>query len=607
MKKIISLLGAVCIFLSIFTFGATAATISGFPNLVSLNQGMEISSDNFSDGLISKKMDNKFGYVDINGNIVIEFRFDNQSRFSEGLAPVCESYGLYGYINTRGEYVIPPQYLDAKGFEDGRAIVSTGDDSYTIIDKTGKVLTDTYSNIYSTASSPYTIPPVPGYTIVKDGKAGFMDKNLKVIVPAEFSFVQMYSADYALVINNESYGIYDIRAEKLIVTPNYYGITEIYENMFVYKLNGRLIGVKDFEGNEILTPLSARTVFILSDNSFLINYSNSTVKITDRSGTTLLSFDGVSYAEPNEYGNITLYRNSGEQSLISPSGNTIIPPQYDQVFEITDRIVANIDGKSYLFDKRGNLLRELNFEVNYYLSANIANGYLICNDELYGACDNNFNIIIPLKYVNIYSYGHHGIYYAYEARNTQSYELNSIIIIDKTAASHEITAPITDFVSITRSANLSPAYLMLGRNLVKSESGFRHVDPLNPEVLPLLESDRTLVPIRCIYNLLVGAAIEWHQEKQIASFALPGRSVAISPDSKMVEVYTFNEETRKIDADIQEIDVPARIINDRTFIPLRAVSELLGINVAWHPIGIIGIGVNEITNPDEILQNFNID
>ncbi len=63
--------------------------------------------------------------------------FEDALPFSEGLAAV-KNNGLWGYIDTNGEYVVQPQYEQATGFTGGSAAVYGGG-MWQIIDRTGTV------------------------------------------------------------------------------------------------------------------------------------------------------------------------------------------------------------------------------------------------------------------------------------------------------------------------------------------------------------------------------------------------------------------------------------------------------------------------------------
>lgn len=94
------------------------------------------------------------------------------------------------------------------------------------------------------------------------------------------------------------------------------------------------------------------------------------------------------------------------------------------------------------------------------------------------------------------------------------------------------------------------------------------------DVMPLIENSRTLVPIRVISESL-GYLVVWDNEN---------REVKISKDSKNLtlkigsNVISLEDEKKK---DKISIDAPAKIIKNRTFVPLRAVAELFGEKVNW--------------------------
>lgn len=68
----------------------------------------------------------KYGYIDRNGNIVIDFQFATANSFSEGLAVASFDHKKYGYINHSGEWAIEPLFDYAGNFSDGKARVQIG-------------------------------------------------------------------------------------------------------------------------------------------------------------------------------------------------------------------------------------------------------------------------------------------------------------------------------------------------------------------------------------------------------------------------------------------------------------------------------------------------
>ncbi|GEM_PF-844819 len=108
----------------------------------------------FMDGLLlvgkrhtSKEgyINTKYYYIDTLCQIKIDLAakgYRDGEEFSAGLAAVKNDEGVYGYIDTKGALVIPFQYQYAWYFypTSKLARVKLKDDSYVLIDKTGKVV-----------------------------------------------------------------------------------------------------------------------------------------------------------------------------------------------------------------------------------------------------------------------------------------------------------------------------------------------------------------------------------------------------------------------------------------------------------------------------------
>ena len=96
-------------------------------------------------------------------------------------------------------------------------------------------------------------------------------------------------------------------------------------------------------------------------------------------------------------------------------------------------------------------------------------------------------------------------------------------------------------------------------------------EQLNFDILPITENDRTLVPMRAIFEAL-GAEVEWENETQTATATKDGIKVSVTIDSNRMQ--KNGEEI--------ELDVPARLVEDsRTLVPLRAISEAFGCQIEW--------------------------
>lgn len=70
----------------------------------------------------------------------------------------------------------------------------------------------------------------------------------------------------------------------------------------------------------------------------------------------------------------------------------------------------------------------------------------------------------------------------------------------------------------------------------------------------------------------MGAEVDWDEQTQTATVRQNEQSVAFSVDGQ----------TAQVNAAPVEMQVPARIINGKTMVPLRFFSENLGYDVTWE-------------------------
>ncbi len=90
------------------------------------------------------------------------------------------------------------------------------------------------------------------------------------------------------------------------------------------------------------------------------------------------------------------------------------------------------------------------------------------------------------------------------------------------------------------------------------------------DVEPIIKNDRTLVPMRAIFEAL-GAEVTWDNTERAAIGKKDGNTVKI----KIGEAALYKNGERI------ELDCAAEIANDRTLVPVRAIAEAFGAHVDW--------------------------
>lgn len=88
---------------------------------------------------------------------------------------------------------------------------------------------------------------------------------------------------------------------------------------------------------------------------------------------------------------------------------------------------------------------------------------------------------------------------------------------------------------------------------------------------PVLDNGRTLVPMRVIFEAL-GAEVSWDAGTKTAIGIKDGKKVSL----------TIGKNEIVVDGKAKSLDVPAKIINDKTMIPVRAVAEAFDCTVNWN-------------------------
>lgn len=134
------------------------------------------------------------------------------------------------------------------------------------------------------------------------------------------------------------------------------------------------------------------------------------------------------------------------------------------------------------------------------------------------------------------------------------------------------------------------------------------------DVAPIIENDRTLVPVRVISESL-GAIVEWDAEEQLVSimdvdidlnnlddelnilkfknfFILAiGETELIKVNADYMQklltdelkegIHEVSDEDVEKNSTIVPMDTAAKIVNGRTMVPIRVIAEQLGVKVDW--------------------------
>ncbi len=242
-----------------------------------------------------KSKDNKWGFIDRSGKVVILLEYEDAGNFSEGFAPVKKE-GKWGYISRSGEMKIPFEFDEASNFSEEYAVVS------------------------------------------KNGEAGFIDKN--GVSPTGFVFdsAKPFRYGVAVVKKGDENHVINKKWETIYVSKSLTVLSPIGDNVYADGLifpplvkNDRVIMSKD----------DADRVYPEFENSLLVFEKNRKFGAIDSDGNIVApaKFDRVSILN-NGY---LLVREGSKKGLMNKSGEYVLeikPKYYDIRVLDSGKIVA---------------------------------------------------------------------------------------------------------------------------------------------------------------------------------------------------------------------------------------------------------------------------
>ncbi len=234
----------------------------------------------FSEGLARVLGPNdKWGYIDTSDNLIIQFKYSLGSDFSNGFATVKNDAYLEGCIDKTGKEFLPLIYKDVNIASNGMIIVENKYGKYGILDYNGIQKVPFIYNYISDESEglcaveqgdkwgcinkegnvvidflyDYVGPFSEGLCAVKKGgKWGYIDKNGKVVIDFLYDFPKGFLDGYAIVKQGEKWGVIN-KLGKFIVECMYDGIDRLGPNCLIINQNG-MYGMMSLNGDIMITP-----------------------------------------------------------------------------------------------------------------------------------------------------------------------------------------------------------------------------------------------------------------------------------------------------------------------------------------------------------------
>lgn len=228
------------------------------------------------------------------------------SNFHNGLASYKDTDGKRGYINEQGDIVIEAKYKEADSFsKDGIAIVEIEIKDtvtkYSAIDKTGKEL----FSFSSTQYSEYGFFNEGYLPVLKNGEVLLLDKSGKKGITLGKSTELDYIGYYGFVdgiskfYDGASFGLKDNKGN-ILIRAKYDDIWPINHNKFIVTKQAKF-GLID-KDDKVIIPFDRKILIQIKDNIFVVG-DDKTVSFINEKGEDIGS---------NNFINLSFYSGPGE-------------------------------------------------------------------------------------------------------------------------------------------------------------------------------------------------------------------------------------------------------------------------------------------------------
>jgi len=207
-------------------------------------------ADLFSEGLAAVGNGKKYGFINVKGDTVISFLFDETFMgFNNRLSDVTLNDSC-GYIDKQGKIVVPLKYETCYPFMSAYAQVETFDGDELLIDKKGK----TYEIGEISKKQRLWIPRevYSGSFTTSTGQGRKNNKGDTMVPPIYKATGNLSDNMYIVQDKLGKWGAFNNKG-KLIVQPQFDELWHFYEGLANFKLNAKW-GFVDKKGNVVIEP-----------------------------------------------------------------------------------------------------------------------------------------------------------------------------------------------------------------------------------------------------------------------------------------------------------------------------------------------------------------
>ena len=197
----------------------------------------------FVNGRATVRQNGLWGMIDANQDIIVPFQYDRLGNLIEDRV-LFQKNDKYGFFDSNGNSVIPAHFDGARDFYNGIAPVSV-DKKWGFVNKAGEIIVQPrFEDVQSF---------MEGMAAVKqDNHWGFIDTRDKLIIPCRYENVNPFSNGLAAIEMDKRWGYINKNAE-LVIKPQFNKAEIFMDSRAVVQVNNSY-GVIDKSGKMIIDP-----------------------------------------------------------------------------------------------------------------------------------------------------------------------------------------------------------------------------------------------------------------------------------------------------------------------------------------------------------------
>jgi hypothetical protein len=345
----------------------------------------------FREGLAGASRNDKFGFINEQGEWAISPRFPNQdvshparNRFYEGIA-LIETEDKLRFINKKGEF-ISPAFDFARAFDRGVAVVMLNK-KYGLINKEGKFIV-----VPQFTEEPQGDFTNGGMLVKVNGENQCIDRRGSQIKIDACKYILEREKPKLSAFEIKDGGVYlhgkflpGYKWDRVIKPQNIndnHNNSNVYKGLYIYVV-GKKWGLVH-ESGEVRTPPQ----FDMPQPA--------------EPGDSINFFFGYNYF----YNGLARAKINGKYGFIDETGKFVIPPKFDEAeaFKFDAKITAvKLGNKWGAIDRTGNLVIQPKFENSFQFDRRFASLAVFLEKKKFGFIDRQGKIVMRAQIDEIYS------------------------------------------------------------------------------------------------------------------------------------------------------------------------------------------------------------